>query len=123
MKPETEKAMAEMVNKAELAADPFRLDIVARCPDGVRGDRIFGNMPIAYLAKWLKQFRPFGYATQDDTWGELEKILEIVHRNVAVQRFKDASALMTQARQELRKAEAFCDANLSKGWRSSLHDE
>ena len=49
-------------------------------PGGVRAASD-DNDRLAYLNKWLEMFRPFGVATQDDTWGELEKILDIVHRN------------------------------------------
>lgn len=35
-----------------------------------------------YLKKWLTMFRQFGYATKDDSWGELEKLLNIVHREL-----------------------------------------
>ncbi len=50
--------------------------------DDVRHHRSASGMPAAYLAKWLQMFRGHGYATQDDSWGELEKILDIVHRNL-----------------------------------------
>ena len=49
-------------------------------PDGVRQASV-DDQRLAYLNKWLEMFRPFAYATQDNTWGELEKILDIVHRN------------------------------------------
>ena len=72
-------------------------------PDGVR------SLPddegrYLYLKKWLEMFRPHGYATHDDSWGELEKILDIVHRNY-LQLLRTASAeRLTQARKTVREA-------------------
>jgi len=43
---------------------------------GIRHTR--GTVPTDYLEKWLHQFRPYAYATEDDSWGELEKLLDIV---------------------------------------------
>lgn len=40
-----------------------------------------GAKPIAYLRGWLSIFRQFGYATRDESWGELEKLISIVMRN------------------------------------------
>lgn len=34
-----------------------------------------------YLTVWLSMLRPFAYATKDDSWGELEKLICIVMRN------------------------------------------
>lgn len=39
--------------------------------------------PFEYLNRFLGMFRPFAYATEDDSWGELEKILCIVHRRIS----------------------------------------
>lgn len=33
------------------------------------------NVPFEYLKRWLPMFRPFAYATHDDSWGELEKLI------------------------------------------------
>ena len=40
-----------------------------------------GAVPRDYLAAWLSMLRPFAYATKDDSWGEMEKLLCIVMRN------------------------------------------
>lgn len=37
--------------------------------------------PYDYLKSWLSMMRPFAYATQDDSWGELEKLICIIMRN------------------------------------------
>lgn len=101
----------------------FGMNHRTRCPDGVRQSQLHGNQPVAYLGKFLQMFRPFGYATNDDSWGELEKILEIVHRNCALQRFRDASAELAECRRRLSKAEKFCNENLPHNWRKHLHDD
>lgn len=41
-----------------------------------------GKKPIDYLRAWLGMFRPFAYATRDDSWGELEKLIAITMNNV-----------------------------------------
>lgn len=40
-----------------------------------------GKKPYDYLMSWLSMLRPFAYATKDDSWGEMEKLLSIVMRN------------------------------------------
>ncbi len=40
-----------------------------------------GEQPRDYLMSWLSMFRPFAYATKDDSWGELEKLISIVMNN------------------------------------------
>jgi len=40
-----------------------------------------GLKPYDYLKAWLNMLRPFAYATRDDSWGEMEKLLCIVMRN------------------------------------------
>ena len=40
-----------------------------------------GKVPTDYLGQWLSMLRPFAYATQDDSWGEMEKLLCIVLNN------------------------------------------
>ena len=40
-----------------------------------------GKQPRDYLMSWLSMLRPFAYATQDDSWGEMEKLLSIVMNN------------------------------------------
>jgi hypothetical protein len=40
-----------------------------------------GRKPYDYLKSWLSMLRPFAYATQDDSWGEMEKLLSIVMNN------------------------------------------
>jgi len=40
-----------------------------------------GLKPYDYLKTWLNMLRPFAYATRDDSWGEMEKLLCIVMRN------------------------------------------
>jgi hypothetical protein len=37
-----------------------------------------GSQPHDYLEHWLWIMRQFGYATHDDSWGELEKELAIM---------------------------------------------
>lgn len=41
-----------------------------------------GVEPKDYLAKFLAVARQYGYATRDDSWGELEKELQIVFRRL-----------------------------------------
>lgn len=41
-----------------------------------------GENPAAYLKNFLRIARQYGYATQDDSWGELEKELSIVFRRL-----------------------------------------
>lgn len=43
-----------------------------------------GKTPVDYLRHFLTICRPFAYATQDDSWGELEKELAIVIRRLIV---------------------------------------
>lgn len=40
-----------------------------------------GKQPRDYLMSWLSMLRPFAYATRDDSWGEMEKLLSIVMGN------------------------------------------
>ena len=40
-----------------------------------------GKKPADYLTSWLSMLRPFAFATKDDSWGEMEKLLCIVMRN------------------------------------------
>ena len=40
-----------------------------------------GKKPVDYLASWLSMLRPFAFATKDDSWGEMEKLLCSVMRN------------------------------------------
>ncbi len=81
---------------------------IRKYPDGVRQVSDDEGRYL-YLQKWLEMFRPFGYATQDDSWGELEKILDIVHRNhVLLLREKYRSELK-QARIEADEAQAGID--------------
>jgi hypothetical protein len=40
-----------------------------------------GKQPGDYLMSWLSMLRPFAYATKDDSWGELEKLISIVMNN------------------------------------------
>ena len=42
---------------------------------------VSGRKPYDYLKSWLSMLRPFAYATQDDSWGEMEKLLSIVMNN------------------------------------------
>lgn len=57
--------------------------------DGIASDKFFdagirhksGCRPVDFLNHWLKICRPHAYATQDDSWGELEKLLAIIIRN------------------------------------------
>jgi hypothetical protein len=37
-----------------------------------------GAKPLRYLTHWLKVARFFAYATQDDSWGEFEKLFAII---------------------------------------------
>jgi hypothetical protein len=39
-----------------------------------------GSQPLDYLLAWLLVFRPLAYATKDDSWGELEKLIRIALR-------------------------------------------
>lgn len=96
-------------------------------PGGIRGHKFYGNNPLAYLGKFLKMFRPFAKATQDDSWGELEKLLEIVHRKISVQRYEQALDRIDKAqfdldesKEALAKAKEYCDNNLHEGWGASI---
>lgn len=40
-----------------------------------------GAKPFDYLSSWLSMLRPFAFATQDESWGEFEKLLCTVMRN------------------------------------------
>jgi hypothetical protein len=69
--------------------------------NGLRHKR--GKKPFDYLKSWLSMLRPFAYATQDDSWGEMEKLLCIVMRNyarVAAATDKARAALTTDEGEE-----------------------
>jgi hypothetical protein len=51
-----------------------------------------GKKPYDYLKSWLSMLRPFAYATQDDSWGEMEKLLSIVMNNYVQTLVKAESA-------------------------------
>lgn len=57
-----------------------------------------GKTPQNYLKSWLSMLRPFAYATQDESWGEMEKLLSIVMRNYVqtLVRAQDARAALNQ---------------------------
>lgn len=40
-----------------------------------------GSKPVDYLRSWLSMLRPFAFATKDDSWGEMEKLLCTTLRN------------------------------------------
>ena len=48
------------------------------------GLRHKSSKPRDYLQAWLNIARMFGYATKDDSWGELEKLLTIVFRRMVM---------------------------------------
>ena len=54
-----------------------------------------GKKPYDYLISWLSMLRPFAFATKDDSWGEMEKLLCIVMRNYIDVR-KDAGLAATE---------------------------
>jgi Lar family restriction alleviation protein len=59
-----------------------------------------GKKPYDYLVQWLSMLRPFAYATRDDSWGEMEKLLCIVLRNYVENKrllAKAANALTSQS--------------------------
>jgi hypothetical protein len=58
-----------------------------------------GRKPYDYLKSWLSMLRPFAYATQDDSWGEMEKLLSIVMNNY-VQTLVKAEAARAAALKE-----------------------
>lgn len=58
-----------------------------------------GKRPYDYLVAWLGMLRPFAYATRDDSWGEMEKLLCIVMRN-----YVRVSAAAIRARSALSNA-------------------
>lgn len=66
--------------------------IVSMCQTPGELERLFdaglrhrsGRKPHDYLKAWLKIGRMFGYATHDDSWGELEKELCIVFRRLVM---------------------------------------
>lgn len=47
--------------------------------------------PIDYLEHWLMLTRPFACATQDDSWGELEKLLAIILKDYIKKLYDDIS--------------------------------
>lgn len=60
-----------------------------------------GLTPYDYLKAWLNMLRPFAYAIEDDSWGEMEKLLCIVMRNyvrLKVAAGEAADALASPAR-------------------------
>jgi hypothetical protein len=62
-----------------------------------------GVKPYDYLKHWLFIVRHFGFATQDDSWGEFEKEFAIIiKRLVSAERERDAlkSAFSTADRRE-----------------------
>ena len=59
-----------------------------------------GAKPFDYLSSWLSMLRPFAFATQDESWGELEKLLCTVMRNyVEVHRMLPEAAARIEALQ------------------------
>ena len=54
-----------------------------------------GAKPVDYLRSWLSMLRPFAFATKDDSWGEMEKLLCIVLRNYIEVR-RDAGLAATE---------------------------
>lgn len=46
--------------------------------------RYVASEPHDYLFHWLKITRCFAYATQDDSWGELEKHIPIIIKRLVV---------------------------------------
>jgi hypothetical protein len=57
-----------------------------------------GKTPVDYLRAWLNMFRPFAYATRDDSWGELEKLISIaMNRVVKTYAAIDAARALTPA--------------------------
>lgn len=54
-----------------------------------------GKKSVDYLASWLSMLRPFAFATKDDSWGEMEKLLCIVMRNYIKVR-RDAGLAATE---------------------------
>ena len=43
-----------------------------------------GSKPVDYLSHWLWVARHFGFATKDDSWGELEKEFAIIIKRLVV---------------------------------------
>jgi hypothetical protein len=57
-----------------------------------------GRKPHDYLEHWLYIGRHFGYATQDDSWGEFEKEFAIIIRRLVVaERNLKALSVVTRA--------------------------
>ena len=69
-----------------------------------------GAKPVDYLRSWLSMLRPFAFATKDDSWGEMEKLLCIVLRNyIEVRRDADEAAARLEAAL-LAERQAIADA-------------
>lgn len=58
-----------------------------------------GKKPVDYLKAWLSMLRPFAFATRDDSWGEMEKLLSIVMRNY-VRHLRNAATARTAIGEE-----------------------
>lgn len=83
-----------MIEKTKLS------DIPAKQLEGVTDSFVRDrptNDPEAYLRSFLRLSRQYGYATQDDSWGELEKELAIVFRRL--ERYR--RFMMSQIKKEL----------------------
>jgi hypothetical protein len=69
--------------KSEIESIPYSfihdaIDLEHFADKGIRHRS--GDKPEDYLKHWLQLFRPFAFASRDDSWGELEKVLSIIFR-------------------------------------------
>lgn len=63
-----------------------------------------GMKPFDYLKHWLSVARQFGYATQDDSWGEFEKCFAIMVRRLVV-----AERDLERFQSVMRKCDPTCE--------------
>lgn len=77
--------MSDIVERLRCWKPPSAFDLIdddhleGMCGSSIRDKR--GAQPTDYLRAFLLVARNFGYATRDESWGELEKILQIAFRN------------------------------------------
>lgn len=79
-----EEALKAIISAAPRLPDSFRWTGTERAEDLFDAElrHECGKTPVDYLRAWLNMFRPFAYATRDDSWGELEKLICITMNNV-----------------------------------------
>ena len=97
-----------------MSSDGMIEDIVAG-GDGIRHSKESYD-PVNYMKQWLAIFRCFGYATKDDSWGELEKEICVAVKRLVVAEREVANLYKKnkQLRKRIEKIE-FEKSSLSAG--------